>query len=208
MLIANASSLLPSFAISSHRRTYAIPCLVARDDDFGSARQRFAVFAARAAGVPRAFLRENDFAGAARANRADDAAQHAHAFVVGRIEFAISASAAAWPRTRRRSPRPPVRATIAISSTSADHQRRIARQQITRPAEPRQKRGDRAEVEERHLRAACARRRELRRRRVRPCHVRHVHMDVRQVPGFRPGTTARSASLPPESTPDRRSPTS
>ena len=59
--------------------------LVPRDDDFGAARQGFTVFASCAAGLPCALLRENDLSGAAGANRATDAAQHADSFIVRRI---------------------------------------------------------------------------------------------------------------------------
>ena len=45
-----------------------------------------AVFAARPGGVARAFLRVNDFAGAARANETADAAEHADHVVIQRIQ--------------------------------------------------------------------------------------------------------------------------
>ena len=59
------------------------------NDNFGSARERVAIFAARAAGLPGSFLGENNFAGAAFADSADDAAQHSDAVIVSRIECLI-----------------------------------------------------------------------------------------------------------------------
>ena len=47
---------------------------VARNDHFGAARERFAIFATSAAGLAGSFLRKNNFAGASFADSAADAA--------------------------------------------------------------------------------------------------------------------------------------
>src|SRR5271167_312688 len=151
---------------------------VPRDDHLGAARQGLTVFAARAARLPCTRLREDDLPRAVSANRAADAAQHSHSFVVRRIEVAIM-----FKQQLRYEPEDDHRARKSGDNRQNQYpgyyKRGVARQQIARTSEPCQKCRDGSEVQERHLRAASAC--SVYSPRDVPATVRQMKVDVRQV---------------------------
>src|SRR5208283_108989 len=151
---------------------------VPRDDHLGAARQGLTVFAARPARLPCTGLRKDDLARAGSANRAADAAQHSHSFVVRRIEVAIM-----FKQQLRHEPKDDHRSRKSgdhrQNQYAGYHKRGVARQQVARTSEPCQKCRDGSEVQKRHLRAcsACG----VYSSRGRRATVRQMKVDVRQV---------------------------